>query len=71
LSSINHLIFIELVKSINEVRGTVSGVEKMIEFINFQDFEQRFERNLKKIDALGRNENNKENNTPYQMIKKV
>jgi hypothetical protein len=46
-------------------------VDKMIEIINFQDFEQRFERNLKKIDAFGRNEQNKENFTPYQMIKKV
>jgi hypothetical protein len=43
----------------------------MIEIINFQDFEQRFERNLKKIDSLSRNEQNKENITPYQMIKKV
>jgi hypothetical protein len=37
----------------------------MIEIINFQDFEQRFERNLKKIDGLCRNEQNKENFTPY------
>jgi hypothetical protein len=65
LSSINHLIFIELVKSINEVRGTVTGVEKMLETINFHDFEQRFERNLKKIDVLARNGPNKENFTPY------
>ena len=43
----------------------------MIEIINFQDFEQRFEKNLKKIDVLSRNENNKENVTPYHMIKKV